>query len=92
MPAVRLVILCAWRDGDPVACDPQTLMTQASCIQSCLMPDQISAASLAVLCEINGGDCAPQALQTLADCQLQCMSPLQIMAAQLVVLCDIANP
>ena len=56
------------------------------------MPDQIAAASLAVLCEINGGDCAPQALQTLADCQLQCMSPLQIQAAQLVVLCDIANP
>lgn len=50
--AVEIILLCAIRDGETPSCDPQALITQASCILGCIPPGMMYAVKLAILCDI----------------------------------------
>jgi len=50
--AVEILLLCAIRDGETLSCDPQALITQASCILGCIPPGMMPAVKLAILCDI----------------------------------------
>ncbi len=53
--AVEVVLLCAIRDGTPLACDPQTLIDQANCLLTTIPPGAYQPIKLALLCQILAG-------------------------------------
>lgn len=52
--AVEIRLLCAIRDGETLACDPDTLAREAQCIVNCIPPGAMEAVKLRILCDIVG--------------------------------------
>lgn len=50
--AIRIRLLCAIRDHETMSCDPQTLVSEANCILSCMLPHQMKAAEILLLCNL----------------------------------------
>lgn len=78
-----------------MACDPQTIIDDATCVECFVPPGMQAAALLVMLCAIRDGDtamsCDPQAIIDEAEC-LQCMIPPGMMGAALLsVACAIAQ-
>ena len=57
--AAEIVMLCAWRDGVAVPCDPQTLVAQATCIRNCIPLGMMGAVKTSILCDIAAGIVPP---------------------------------
>jgi hypothetical protein len=76
--AIRIVLLCAIKNGDTVICDPQTLQNEANCILSCVPMGSMAAVEIKLLCDIannsGGNSCvscgagAPVAAPEGCDC------------------------
>lgn len=59
--AVEIILLCAIRDGTPLTCSPQALVSLASCIR-CIPIGMMQAVKTSLLCDIASGTCvAPTA-------------------------------
>ncbi len=54
--AMEVVLLCAILDGETgMACDPQTLISEASCLLCTVPPGMWEAIKVSLLCQIAGG-------------------------------------
>jgi hypothetical protein len=77
-----------------MACDPNTLLEQAKCLDCSLTGALLPAVEIVLLCAIRDGttlSCDPQALASQANCIRACI-PLGMMpAVRLAILCQIAN-
>lgn len=76
-----------------MACDPQILVTAASCFSCQPVAVQI-AILIRLACAIRDGEtvaCDPQSLINDANCILQCVPQGMTLAALIPVFCDIAN-
>ena len=75
-----------------MACDPNTLLAQATCYQCLLTGDLFPAVEIVLLCAWRDGEtlsCDPQNLVSLASCIRSCI-PLGMMpAVKTAILCDI---
>lgn len=78
-----------------MACDPQTLISNAQCWLACGSNALNDAFEIALLCAIRDGDtslaCNPQALIAQAECLLSCLPAGSFGAVRLGILCEIAQ-
>ncbi len=78
-----------------MACDPNTLLAEATCFQQCAgWPGLGDAVELVLLCAIRDGTpmaCDPQVLLDEAACLLSCIPPGALQAVKIGVLCQILS-
>lgn len=75
-----------------MACDPNTLLAEATCFNCNISGAMFDAVEIVLLCAINDGDamaCDPQTLITQASCLLTCIPPGMMPAIKLSLLCQI---
>ncbi len=53
--AVKILLLCAIRDGEDIPCDPDFLANEARCLIHCLPPGAMDAIEITILCQILDG-------------------------------------
>ena len=75
-----------------MACDPQTLVAQASCFNCVVTSGLADAVEIVLLCAWRDGtilSCNPQSLVTQASCIFACIPPGMMGAVKLAILCDL---
>ena len=74
-----------------MACDPNTLLTAAACIEQCLTAGQMQAIKINLLASIAGVSNDPNTLLSNAKCIEQCLTMGQMKAIEIYLLCIIAG-
>lgn len=52
LKGIRIILLCAWINGEPVECDPDALAGDANCIAAKFSEQQLDGIIAYLLCQV----------------------------------------